>query len=550
MQNRLQVSAWNVRTLAKIAALILIFALAPWGWLDIIWRRCTQLYSDGRNNQLARFIVMTVLMYAGIAIAGFLSDKRLRLTLALLFAAGFAADQISLAITGQHTSIELIQVVWSERALAADAAAAYATTAIKVFAWICPLFIILALKPSGHTALASKFALIPFICFAAAPANIFVTSHKIDEYPSTYGVAAQLIFAVFGKQVYAGPRQDVAYPPDPKPLFEKVVYIIDESIRADYLQINSSQFDNTPFLSSVSEKVSNFGVAVSATNASSGSRVILRSGLRAEQLPDTGQVCLRQAAIWQFAKRAGMRTVYIDAWRPMGEMHSYMNVHELRFIDRHISIPEGPKHLIDAQVAEKIRQELDAPGPTLILVEKLGSHFPYSLTAPPDSAYEPAGIDQLPAARDPARRAALRDYMRSTRNSVDSFLELLFPKFTSPGTLAIYTSDHGQSMFEGGYEATHGSMANVHPGEGRVPILVFSGDPAFNEKMRAAARAGYDRASHFEIFPTLLLAMGFAQEWTGQHYGASLFEVPGNRRRQFLAGNLFGGSKSTLIDAE
>jgi glucan phosphoethanolaminetransferase (alkaline phosphatase superfamily) len=545
---------WNVRTLAKIAAVILIFALAPWGWLDIIWRRCTQLYADGKTNQLGRFVVMTALMFAGIAITAFLRDARLRLTIALLFAIGFAADQIALAITGQHTSIELMQVVWSERALAADTAATYATAAIKVLAWICPLFIILALKPSDHSALASKFAVIPLICFAAAPANIFVTSQKIDEYPSPYAVKAQLIYAVFGKQVYAGPRQDVAYPMDPKPLFEKLVFVIDESIRADYLQINKSQFDNTPFLASASGRYANFGVAISATNASAGSRVILRTGLRAGQLPDKTQSCLRQPSIWQFAKRAGMRTVYIDAWRPMGEMHSYMNVHELRFIDRHISVRDGPKHLIDAQVAEAIKLELEVPGPALILVEKLGSHFPYGLTAlpdvTPDPTYEPAGIDQLPAAQNPAHRAALRDYMRSTRNTVDSFLQSLFAKMTMPGTLAIYTSDHGQSMFEGGYEATHGSMANVHPGEGRVPILVFSGDAAFNERLGAAALAGRDKASHFEIFPTLLLAMGFAQDWVGQNYGASLFEIPGNRRRQFLAGRLFGGSKSKLFDAD
>jgi glucan phosphoethanolaminetransferase (alkaline phosphatase superfamily) len=540
----------NFRTAAKIAALVVIVLAAPWGWSDIIVRRCIQLHADGRDSQLVRFVVLTIAMFAGIAIAAFLKDARLRIGLALLFAVGFAADQLALAVTGQHTSIELMQVVWSERALAGDAASTYAATTLSTLAWVLPLFATIALRPSERTALPLSYGLVPLICLIFAPINIRITSLKIDEYPSTYAVSAQLLYAILGPQVYAGPRQDIAYASNPKPLFDKILFVIDESVRADYLQVVNPQFDNTPFLSSVASKFSNFGVAISVMNASVGSRVALRTGLRSDQLPDIGQMCLRQPVIWQFAKRAGMRTVYIDAWRPIGEMHSYMNTHEMKFIDQHIAVRDGPKPQIDARVAEQIKIELAVPGPALIVVEKIGSHFPYSQTVQPDSAYEPAGIDQLPASRDLKHRSVLRDYMLSTRNSVDVFFEHLFPSIAAPGTVAIYTSDHGQSMFEGGYEATHGTMVNAHPGEGRVPIFVFSGDPAFNERMQAAAKAGHDRATHFEIFPTLLLAMGFGHDWVQSNYGNSLLEVPTDRRRRFLAGNLFGGTKSKLVDAE
>ena len=546
----MQTQLSNIRTAAKIVALVIVIIAAPWGWLDIISRRIMQLYVDDRYSQLARFIVLTIAMYAGIAISSFLQDSRLRVGFALFFAIGFAADQLALAVTGQHTSIELMQVVWSQRSMAGDVAQTYANLVIKALAWICPLFAIFALKPSENWSLPPKYAAVPLLCIIFAPINIRITHHKIDEYPSTYGVTAQLAYAVFGPQVYAGPRQDIAYAAEPKRPFDKVIYIIDESIRADYLQVNNTQFDNTPFLSSVSDRISNFGVAVSVTNASVGSRVAIRTGLRADQIPDIGQVCLRQPVIWQYAKRAGMRTVYIDAWRPVGEMHSYMNTHELKLIDRHIAIGEGPKPLIDFKVAKEIRRELEAPGPVFILVEKLGSHFPYSLTVPPDSDYEPAGIDLLPAAADLERRKELRDYMRSTRRSVDDFFANLFPVLTAPGTFTIYTSDHGQSMFEGGYEATHGSMVNPHPGEGRVPLFVLSGDADFNEKMQFAARDGHNRATHFEIFPTLLLAMGFDHDWIRRNNGNTLLEVEKNRRRRFLAGNLFGGTKSKLVDAE
>jgi glucan phosphoethanolaminetransferase (alkaline phosphatase superfamily) len=538
------------RTVLKIAAVLIIIVAAPWGWFEIISRRAVQLYSDDRFNQLARFLAIVVAMFAGIGIAGFLKDNGLRIGLVALFGIGFAIDQIVLEVTGQHTSIELVQIAWSERDLAAQTTGAYANSVAYALIWIVPLFVVLALQPTERTALPKAYALVPLLSLLIAPINIKITSHKIDEYPSTYSVAAQAVYVAFAKGVYAGPRQDVLYDGEPKPLFEKIVFIIDESIRSDYLQINNPQFDNTPFLSSVAGSIANFGTAISATNASVGSRVILRTGVRVDQLPDKEQMALRQPAIWQYAKRAGMRTVYIDAWRPSGEFHSYMNLNELKSIDKHLAVRKGAKPMVDSQVADQIRLELALPGPALIVVEKLGSHIPYSSTVPTDSLYEPLGIDHLPAARDKANRAIVRDYLRSTRNSVDAFFAGLFPAITAPGTLAVYTSDHGQSMFEGGYKASHGSMANAHPGESQVPLLVFSGDAPFNETLQLAARTSHDRASHFDLFPTLLMAMGYDRLWIGRTYGPTLFDIPKNRPRQFLIGNVFGGRKSRLINAD
>lgn len=82
-----------------------------------------------------------------------------------------------------------------------------------------------------------------------------------------------------------------------------------------------------------------------------------------------------------------------------------------------------------------------------------------------------------------------------------------------------------------------------------MPLFVLTGDAVFNEKMQFAEREGHDRATHFEIFPTLLLAMGFDHDWIRRNNGDTLLEVEKDRRR-FLAGNLFGGTKSKLVDAE
>lgn len=534
----------------KIVALALLVLLAPWGWLDLIWRRIVQLQFDGRGTQLVRYVVIIAAMFAGMAIVSILKDSRVRIAITIMFAAGFIADQIVLTLTNQHSSIELVQVLWSERASAADATQNYLLPILKILCWTIPLFCALAMAPPANVALGIRYALIPLVGFIAAPINIRITTSRIDEYPSTYSVAAQLVYVLLTKQPFAGPRQDVAYADVPERKFEKIVFIVDESIRSDYLQINNNRFNNTPYLAKEAGRYVNFGNAVSGANASTSARLILRSGLRIDQLPDVAQLGMHRATVWQFAKKAGMRTVYIDAWRPEGEMHSFMNAHEFQFIDRHIPTRDGAKSLIDARVADRIKEELATPGPEFIFVEKLGSHFPYSQTVPPESSFEPSGVDALPAASNPAHKVVLQQYMRSTRRSVDDFFAVLLPLLINPETLVIYTSDHGQSLFEGGYEATHGSIVDVHPGESRVPLLVFTGNASFAEKLEQSAQASKDRASHFDIFPTLLLAMGFNSEWILATYGNTLLSLPVGRQRRYLIGNVFGGSRSKMLNAD
>ena len=258
---------------------------------------------------------------------------------------------------------------------------------------------------------------------------------------------------------------------------------------------------------------------------------------------------MRMPTLWQYAKRAGMRTVYLDAWRPVGEFHSFMNVRELQQIDEHVALRVGrPKPFVDAGVAEAINKELAKPGRALIFVEKLGSHVPYASNVPPDSTYEPKGIEALPSAANPRHKGIVRDYMRSTKNTVDDFFKMVYPALKAPGVLTIYTSDHGQALFEGGYEASHASIKNVHPGEGFVPLFIISGDEDYSKRIQAAAERSRNNATHFEIFPTLLLALGYDPSWVKDKFGQSLFDDLPSGKRTLLTGYIFGGNKSGLSE--
>jgi hypothetical protein len=68
---------------------------------------------------------------------------------------------------------------------------------------------------------------------------------------------------------------------------------------------------------------------------------------------------------------------------------------------------------------------------------------------------------------------------------------------------------------------------------------------------QSAATRASNRASHFEIFPTLLQLMGYSKAWVENVYGRSLLDVPIEQRRGFLLGTFNQqGSSWINVDAE
>src|SRR5262249_57762217 len=61
-------------------------------------------------------------------------------------------------------------------------------------------------------------------------------------------------------------RGPVEYARALRPTFKKIIMIVDESVRGDYLGINDPKYDNTPALRSARDIVANYGVGISATN--------------------------------------------------------------------------------------------------------------------------------------------------------------------------------------------------------------------------------------------------------------------------------------------
>src|SRR5262249_52314678 len=114
-------------------------------------------------------------------------------------------------------------------------------------------------------------------------------------------------------------------------------------------------------------------------NCSYISRTIFRFGMRQSDLPDGWRQGLSRPTIWQFAHRAGYKTVHIDA-----SVHNELSPAEKALVDSNITIFESPGYLRDQKLVGKLLDALKDEKPAFIYVEKYGVHFPYSNKYPPN----------------------------------------------------------------------------------------------------------------------------------------------------------------------
>ena len=524
----------------KIVALLLVCLLAPWIWLLPISRETERLALAGNSALLVAYLVGAGAATAGLLVAPFIRSWRIRVPIVLLLMAGFAIDQIMLTVSRQPMTFELMQTFLRERDMAATVLPAYAAAIVSKLGVAAALSLPLLLKPSATVSLPGRYGIVPVAALVAATALIYGTRGRTEAFPGPFAVPAQAAAAaLLANSNTVVDRYPVDYARAISSPYKKIVMVVDESVRGDYLGLNNPKYDNTPTLTGAGNVLVNYGVATSASNCSVAARLILRVGLQKHQLPDTREVWRRLPTIWQFAKKAGYQTALIDGWRPLGEFHSYMDAEEARLIDVNRSAMVGPTHSHDLVAATMLIDLLKRPEPMFIYVNKHGIHPDYAHRFPPALEYDPR-VDILPTALDENRRRAVANYHKALRWSVDGFFEKLLPELQRDDVILIFTSDHGQALYEGGYDLSHCSLTtDMHRGEVLIPLFVISHSREALAILHPAAKRAFNRASHFEVMPTLLELMGYGPDWVHSNYGPSLFNVPVDRKRGFLMGTFF-----------
>jgi glucan phosphoethanolaminetransferase (alkaline phosphatase superfamily) len=326
-----------------------------------------------------------------------------------------------------------------------------------------------------------------------------------------------------------------------------LVFVMDESMSGDFYDINSSS--GVPTSINKYQPI-NFGIASSFANCSAPSNRSMRYGVsRSSYLTDV----IDKPSIWQFAKRAGYRTVYIDTQHGKGDFGNHMTKLEADFIDDFIQVLDKDVILYnkDLYAASLLHERLNNNKKEFIYINKTGAHFPFEGKYPKDEkryhpSMPPSGftrsfheVDEVeyPVSGDALTRLK---FVNSYRNAVSwnltaFFSELYKNKIDQPYIL-IYTSDHGQTFHDDGRKGygTHCSIKVTDPEEGRVPLVVFTNIKHQRIKLQQAAKMNVNKVSHFNLPATIYGLMGY-QSMDLASYHEDLFAPLQKKDQRFLS---------------
>lgn len=346
-----------------------------------------------------------------------------------------------------------------------------------------------------------------------------------NGFPGQFNTASfATVLAVEKALAPAAPqREDIAVAHSGQQPFRHIVLVMDESVRGDYVDLNVDDGVETG-LRALGPALFNFGVAASAANCSSTSNASVRYGVRRGSYLDDLKV---NPSMWRYAAGAGYRTIYVDAQRHGGRLHNFMDQREVGEIDEFVQVdPSFAADRKDVEAGRVLGRMLARERPSFIFVNKMGCHFPYEGKYPLDrTLYSPTmardstsdevetdGAGFRLATNDEERWRQVNSYRNCLAWNVRGFFEAALDGAALEDTLVLYTADHGQNFHEDGSAGsqTHCTIGAASPGEGRVPLAAITRHAGMAPRLQEAARRNRDRASHFNVYPTLLTAMGYS----------------------------------------
>lgn len=332
-------------------------------------------------------------------------------------------------------------------------------------------------------------------------------------------------------------REEVNIPIDNSMSAKHIVLIVDESIRGDYIDINDDK-NVTPYIKSIANKIINYGIATSGSNCSGMSNAIIRMGADPNSLGILSRTIMKNPTIWKFMRKRGYTTTYIDAQFENGRLHNYMTRNELSLIDKVIQL-DGPIYEKDHKVANIIKTLLLSDTPQFIYFNKAGAHVHYEDHYPDNFTPFKPHMEHGEQESINNKQRVINSYKNAVRWTVDEFFKILLKDNNLNNTLIIYTSDHGQNLLDDNDPTTHCRHTNVLSYEGFVPLFIITDNKELEIKFRYGSVLNLNRASHFQIFPTILVLLGFNKKITEEVYYNSLFEKQVNPLG-FTYGPIFG----------
>jgi glucan phosphoethanolaminetransferase (alkaline phosphatase superfamily) len=372
--------------------------------------------------------------------------------------------------------------------------------------------------------------------------NFLLIEQKV--FPVVYKVPVITLDA-YSQKLYVGPRKAPFIEPAKKKTPSKIFLIVDESIRGDMLGINGSSANTTPFLRTAEKRIFNYGISSSATNCSGETNLVLRSGIRLDQLPDTEYASLKNPDILQYAKAAGYTTYYIDGQNRRSKHHNFMSNHDFSNIDRYYQIKKMYRGIemyeIDYKIVDMIGEIMKKDEPSFVYVLKAGAHFSYELNYPPGNRVFIPTMDEADMWWSRGTQHILNSYSNAILWTVDGFFKKFLTLTKDHDAWTLYTSDHGQSFSK---KYTHCATIDPPSEQANVPIIIISPttDSDLKDELDAYYASNKNRLTHYELFPSILYLMGYEKEKINKIYGRTVFEKISRHpeQRKFVSGNMFG----------
>lgn len=522
--------------LAKAALLLFVVVATNHGLLA----RIELLVVDRRLVTLAVFCALWLCALAALLAAAFHPAWKVRLAWAVpLGAAGAAAFGYYVV---QHAEFFVFDVLnlWAARH-EAGRALDYFSDAVAPTLLVLALGLVALAMPPGFGGQARRplrlaLGLAPVLPIVLIALVVLHREGKGSEaLPKQFSPVSLAALAAYKLQTGTFAERDPVRMPPGTPRVRALVVMVDESVRADAVSLEPGN-PYTPEMASQRHRWVDFGPAVSGGNCSNISNALLRFMARPREL---ARSVITSPTVWQYARAAGFRTVYIDAQAGFigsyGRLQNYMTPAEAASIDRLYKLDAGiPSHQLDDELVRITLDELARGDRVFIYANKSGAHFPYEKGAPGGKENN-ARVAGALVGRDPATLAA---YAETVRWSTDRTMARLTRDARWDGMAMVYTSDHGQNFSPG--RLTHcSSHSNVDPQEGIVPLMVATDDAALQQRLAGMSERFPGRGSHFAIAPTLLELMGYDPSDIFAIYEDSLLHgLPAGPR--FASDDIFG----------
>ncbi len=511
---------------------------------EVVPLRIEDMWTKNNYTSLFIYLFVWIVCLIGLWSLSFLASKRYRFLGSLCLFVSTVGGMTFFNISEHYLSYDDMELLWISRSESLNALKFYGPEMIQP-AFISLLGIIGVLLPGRNQFnFLGKFNYIKSILkgMILIPYFILAMIVYLKFGHGTYGMPQQFssmaTMAVFLGHNLVGPSM-VEERQAPLLSLNKnnshhdlryIIYIVDESVRADYLDLNQER-GTTPFLKELAPRIANFGTISAGNNCSAYSNAILRMGAQHKTMAEIGQ----RPLIWQYAKMAGYRTVYLDGQMKKGQLQNFMGPYEQSLIDQFVQFNNAKEYEVDHLIAHRIKQVIASDEKVFIYVNKRGSHFPYNASFKRDQQVFVPSMEDQEVLGTADKNHLINSYKNSIHWNVNEFFKILTADQSFGEGIILYTADHGQNLMDHETIMTHCNTVNPHPVEGNVPLFLMTDKSDLLAEVQEYALRNKDKATHFNLFATILEWMNFNHTELSLYYEKSLRQDL-NEKRKFSAG--------------